>query len=81
MAGWLEGIHRTLDLGLVLIAETAIVQAPPVGPQQVWFTLDIDIETVTSSKETVIDDLAAKGVIFINILSHLNKLPETSKKG
>ena len=28
----MEGIRRTLFLGLVLIAETAIEQAPSVGP-------------------------------------------------
>ena len=28
-----EGIHRTLVLGLVLIAGTAIEQAPSLGPQ------------------------------------------------
>ena len=32
MAGWVEGIRRALALGLVLIAGTAIEQAPSVGP-------------------------------------------------
>ena len=32
MAGWVEGIRRALVLGLVLIAETTIEQAPYVGP-------------------------------------------------
>ena len=32
MTGCVEGIHRTLVLGLVLIAGTAIGQAPSVGP-------------------------------------------------
>ena len=34
MAGWVEGICRALVLGLVLIAGTAIEQAPSVGPPQ-----------------------------------------------
>ena len=32
MAGGVEGIRRALVLGLVLIAGTAIEQAPSVGP-------------------------------------------------
>ena len=32
MAGWVQGIRRALVLGLVLIADTAIEQAPSVGP-------------------------------------------------
>ena len=35
MAGWVEGIRRALVLGLVLIAGTAIEQAPSVGPPSV----------------------------------------------
>ena len=33
MAGCMEGIHRALVLGLVLISGTAIEQALSVGPQ------------------------------------------------
>ena len=33
MTGWVEGICRALVLGLVLIAGTAIEQAPSVGPR------------------------------------------------
>ena len=33
MAGWVEGIRRALVIGLVLIAGTAIDQAPSVGHQ------------------------------------------------
>ena len=32
MTGWVEGIRRALVLGLVLIAGTAIMQTPSVGP-------------------------------------------------
>ena len=32
MAGWVEGIPKELVLGLVLIAGTAIEQAPSIGP-------------------------------------------------
>ena len=32
MTGWVEGIRRALVLCLVLIAGTAIEQAPSVGP-------------------------------------------------
>ena len=34
IAGCVEGIHRVLVLGLVLIAGTAIEQAPSVGPRR-----------------------------------------------
>ena len=39
MAGWLEGIRRALVLGLLLIAGTAIEQAPSVGPGRVTSSL------------------------------------------
>ena len=45
MAGWVEGIRRALVLGLVLIAGTAIEQAPSVGPNQ-------RISTTPSPQET-----------------------------
>ena len=32
LSWWQDGIHRALVLGLVLIAGTAIEQAPSVGP-------------------------------------------------
>ena len=41
MAGWVEGIRRALVLGLVLIAGTAIEQAPSVGPPLSFFILFI----------------------------------------
>ena len=34
MAGWVEDIRRAQVLGLVLIAGTAIEQAPSVGPRK-----------------------------------------------
>ena len=39
MAGWVEGIRRALVLGLVLIAGTAIEQAPSVGHIAVYMPI------------------------------------------
>ena len=42
MAEWVEGIHRALVLGLVLIAGTSIEQAPSVGPLYLDFSNAFD---------------------------------------
>ena len=38
----MEGIRRVLILGLVLIAGTAIVEAPSVGPHELSFVVVVD---------------------------------------
>ena len=47
MAGCVEGIRRALVLGLVLIEETAIEQAPSVGPLFSSFILSINVFPVS----------------------------------
>ena len=43
----MEDIRRALVLGLVLIAGTAFVQAPPVCPHETWSYLDSHALIVT----------------------------------
>ena len=47
MAGWVEGIRRALVLGLVLIAWTAIEQAPSVGPQVLYCHVPIVVNRIS----------------------------------